>query len=435
MSAQGPARGPVQGVGRRPAAVVTGLGVVAPSGVGLEEHWATVRDNAVKVSAITSFDASGYGVHVAGQVPGFVPTDFVDERLLVQTDRWTWMSLAATAMALDDAEYDPADHDPYGTSVALAAGSGGNAFGQKEMTGLYGRGPKAVTAYQSIAWFYAASTGQASIKHGTKGPASVLVTEGAGGLDSLGHARRVIRRGTPTVLAGGTEAGLSPYALACQSVGGSFSPGSDARSAYRPFSATADGYVPGEGGAVLVVEDADAARRRGAPQVYGEIAGYAATHDASSTTAPSEDPAQYARAVRLALADAGVGVDDVDLVIADAAGVASLDEAESRALGDAFAARVTDVPVAAPAGLVGRLSVGGSALAAATALLCLRDGVVPAVGNLQDPDPVHAARGLELVAHPRRADVDVVLVCARGLGGFNSAMVLRRHAPLEEDDS
>lgn len=420
------------GADRRAVAVVTGLGVVAPSGVGAAAHWATVRDNAVRVAPVAGFDPSSYGVRVAGQVPGFVPADFVDERLMVQTDRWTWMSLAATAMALDDAAYDPADHDAYETSVALAAGSGGNAFGQKEMTGLYGRGPKAVTAYQSIAWFYAASTGQASIKHGTKGPASVLVTEGAGGLDSLGHARRVIRRGTPTVLAGGTEAGLSPYALACQSVGGTLSPGADADSAYRPFSRSADGHVPGEGGAVLVVEDAEAARRRGAPQVYGEVAGYASTHDAISTTAPGEDPTQYARAMRLALADAGVDVDSVDLVIADAAGVPVQDEAESRALAEVFVDRATDVPVAAPSGLVGRLSVGGSALAVATALLCIRDGVVPAVGNLRDPDPAHAARGLELVAAPRRADVNTVLVCARGLGGFNSAMVLRRHVPEQE---
>ena len=423
------------GAAGRPVAVVTGLGVVAPSGVGAEAHWSTVRDNTVRVAPVAGFDASSYGVHVAGQVPGFVPADFVDERLMVQTDRWTWMSLAATAMALDDAAYDPAEHDAYETSVALAAGSGGNAFGQKEMTGLYGRGPKAVTAYQSIAWFYAASTGQASIKHGTKGPASVLVTEGAGGLDSLGHARRVIRRGTPTVLAGGTEAGLSPYALACQSVGGTLSPGTEAASAYRPFSRTADGHVPGEGGAVLVVEDAEAARRRGAPQVYGEVAGYAATHDAVSTTAPGDDPSQYARAMRLALADAGVDVDSVDLVIADAAGVRVQDEAESRALAEVFSERATDVPVAAPSGLVGRLSVGGSALAVATALLCIRDGVVPAVGNLHDPDPAHAVRGLELVATPRRADVDTVLVCARGLGGFNSAMVLRRHAPVGQEAS
>ena len=405
-------------------AVVTGLGVVAPSGVGAEEHWACVRANEVRVAPLSAFDSSSYGVTLAGQVPGFTPDEHVEPRLQVQTDRWTWMSLAATAMALGDARYDPAEHDPYATSVALAASSGGNEFGQREMTGLYGRGPQAVTAYQSIAWFYAASTGQASIKHGTKGPASVLVTEGAGGLDSLGHARRVVRRGTPTVLAGGTEASLSPYALACQSVGRQLTSARTAAQGYKPFDATANGYAPGEGGAVLVVEDAEQALERGAPQVYGEIAGYAATHDAASPSDPLGDPVQYARAIRRAMDDAGVGPDDVDFVLADGAGVPELDAAESEALRTAFAGRRAPVPVAAPQGLVGRLSVGGSALAVATAMLAIRDGVVPAVGNL-DRAAEHA-HGLDLVTEPRDTAVRTVLVAARGLGGFNSAMVLRR---------
>ncbi|WP_432482222.1 beta-ketoacyl synthase N-terminal-like domain-containing protein [Kineococcus esterisolvens] len=405
-------------------AVVTGLGVVAPSGVGAEQHWACVRANELRVSPLDTFDSSPYGVTLAGRVPGFSADEHVEARLQVQTDRWTWMSLAATAMALGDAAYDPAEHDPYATSVALAASSGGNEFGQREMTGLYGRGPQAVTAYQSIAWFYAASTGQASIKHGTKGPASVLVTEAAGGLDSLGHARRVVRRGTPAVLAGGTEASLSPYALACQSVSGRLTPAREPRRGYKPFDAAAGGYVPGEGGAVLVVEDAEQALGRGAPRVHGEIAGYAATHDASSPSDPLSDPGQYARAMRLAMRDAGVGPDDVDFVIADAAGVPELDVAEAEALRTAFAGRRAPVPVSAPQGLVGRLSVGGSALAVATALLAIRDGVVPAVGNLDEPSA--EAHGLDLVAAPRQAPVGTVLVVARGLGGFNSAMVLRR---------
>ncbi|SDQ09800.1 beta-ketoacyl synthase N-terminal-like domain-containing protein [Quadrisphaera sp. DSM 44207] len=407
-------------------AVVTGLGVIAPSGIGTQEHWATVRAGQVRVRPVEGWDTTTCGVTLGGQVDGFKPEDHVDERLLVQTDRWTWMSLAASRMALADAAYDPAEHDPYATSVALAAGSGGNEFGQREMTGLYGRGPKAVTTYQSIAWFYAASTGQASIWHGTKGPASVLVSEGAGGLDSIGHARRVVRRGTPTVLAGGTEAGLSPYALACQAVGGRLTPGTTAAEGYRPFDVRADGYAPGEGGAVLVVEDAAAALERGAPQVYGEVAGYAATHDAESVTAPATDSRQLARAMGRALADAGVTPDDVDLVIADAAGVPALDAVEVRALQEVFGARTTPVPVAAPQGLVGRLSVGGSALSAATALLSIRDGVLPAVGNLHEPVP---AAGLELVREAREGRVEVVLVNARGLGGFNSSMVLRRWVP------
>ena len=173
-------------------AVVTGIGVVAPSGLTAEEHWRSTLAGELHVRR--------EGDHLVGQVPGFTAEGSVNSRLIIQTDRWTWMSLAATRMALDDAKYDPAAHDPYATSVVLASGSGGNEFGQREIQALWSQGRRAVTAYQSIAWFYAASVGQTSILHGTKGPNSVLVSEGAGGLDSLGAARRIIRRGTPAAI-------------------------------------------------------------------------------------------------------------------------------------------------------------------------------------------------------------------------------------------
>ena len=264
-------------------AVITGIGVVAPSGIGLDAHWSSLLAGELAVRRIEAFDPALYATTIAGQVDGFDVTEHVDGRLVVQTDRWTWMSLAATQMALDDASYDPAAYDPFDTSVALAAGSGGNAFGQKEMTGLYKSGPRAVGAYQSIAWFYAASTGQSSIRHGTKGPASVLVTDGAG--------------------------------------------------------------------------------------------------------------------------------------------VRASDAVEAAALREVFGAG--QVAVTAPQGLVGRLNVGGAALSVATALLAIRENVVPPVGNLDGPGPAY---GLDLVTTPRETPVDVVLVNARGFGGFNSSMVLKRVA-------
>lgn len=402
---------------------ITGIGVVAPSGIGADQHWRTLLAGELKVRRISAFDPTRYSTTIAGQVDGFEITDHVDERLVVQTDRWTWMSLAATQMTLDDARYNPADHSPYATSVALAAGSGGNEFGQREMTGLYQGGPKAVGAYQSIAWFYAASTGQSSIRHGTKGPASVLVTEGAGGLDSLGHARRVVRRGTTAVIAGGTEAPLSPYALTCYGTSGRLTTAVDPRGGYKPFDVQANGYAPGEGGAVLLVEDFHTAVQRGSPQFYGEIAGYAATHDAFHPNNPAPDARQTARAMSLAIADAGLTPDEIDLVIADAAGVPELDALEATALHLVFGHRTSSVPVTAPQGFVGRLNAGGSALSVATALLAMREGVVPPVGNLDHPDPSY---GLDLVRVPRERTLNAVLVNARGFGGFNSSMVLRR---------
>jgi minimal PKS chain-length factor (CLF/KS beta) len=405
-------------------AVVSGIGIVAPGGVGTELFWASLRAGELQVRPIDRFDARPYGTTLAGQVADFDPTAHVDPRLLIQTDRWTWLSLAALKMALEDGQFDPGIRNPYATSVALSAGSGGNEFGQREIQSLWSNGPRTVTAYQSIAWFYAASTGQASIRHGTKGPATVLVSEGAGGLDSVGYARRIIRRGTAAVLAGGTEAPLSPYALACQSTNGRMTTAQHPRDGYKPFDHRANGYAPGEGGAVLLVEDLDAARERGVPQVYGEIIGYAATHDAHHHQDPAPEAQQYARAMQHALVDAGVTPDDVDLVIADGAGSRQLDDLEVSALTTVFGARAVPVPVTAPHGFVGRLCAGGSALNVATALLAMRDRVAPAVGNLDDPIP---APGLDLVTQSRKLPIDVAIVNARGFGGFNSCMVLQRY--------
>jgi minimal PKS chain-length factor (CLF/KS beta) len=404
-------------------AVVTGLGIVAPGGLCAEDYWQSLLAGELQVRPIDRWDARSYGATLAGHVDGFDAAHHIDERLMIQTDRWTWMSLAATQMALDDAAYDPAAYDPYATSVALSAASGGNEFGQREIQSLWSKGPRMVTAYQSIAWFYAASTGQASIRHGTKGPATVLVSEGAGGLDSIGYARRIIRRGTKAVVAGGTEAGISPYAWACQSTNGRMTTRHNPRHGYKPFDQRANGYAPGEGGAVVLLEDLTAARERHAPQVYTEIVGYAATHDAYHHEDPAPNAQQYVRAMRRALDDAGLTPMDIDLVVADGAGTLALDALEVAALREVFGVRTRRVPVTAPQGFVGRLNAGGSALNVATAMLAVRDSVAPAVGNLDDPVP---AAGLDFIRVPRQMPINVVMVNARGFGGFNSSLVLRR---------
>ena len=402
--------------------LVTGIGVVAPTGVGVEEHWSSLVRGEPAIRPIEGFDPGRYGSTLGGQVRGFVPEDHVDPRLMVQTDRWSWMSLAAATLAAADAGYD-APEDAYATSVFLASGSGGNEFSQHEIQGLWAKGPRSVGAYQSIAWFYAASTGQVSIRDGYKGPSGVVVSEGAGGLDSIGWARRVVRRGTPAVLVGGTEAGLCPYALLCQATSGRLSGATRPEDAYKPFDRRANGHVVGEGGAILLVEEPGAARARGARQVWGEVVGYGATHDAYHHEDAPPDARQYARAIRLSLADAGIGPDDVDLVLADGAGSPELDALELAALGDVFGGRSTPVPVTAPSSWTGRLMAGGSALAVATALLAMRDGIVPGTAHLDDPVD---APGVDLVQAGRVAELRTVVVLARGAGGFNSSLVLRR---------
>jgi 3-oxoacyl-(acyl-carrier-protein) synthase len=404
-------------------AVVTGLGVVAPTGIGLDAWWEATKQGSCAIRRITRFDPSKYAATLAGEVDGFEATDYIDQRLVVQTDRWTWMALAATQMALEDASFDPAAHDPFRMSVITASSSGGNEFGQKEIQNLWGKGPIFVGAYQSIAWFYAASTGQISIRYGMKGPCGVVVSEGAGGLEALWHSRRTIRRGIDLVVSGGTEAPIGPYALTCQLQNGLLSESADPAAAYRPFDVRANGYVPGEGGAILIVEELEHARARGA-RVYGEILGYAATTDASHPKRVSDDGGLLARAMTLALRRAGVAPDEVDAVFADAAGTPAGDAAEAAAIKETFGSRA--VPVTAPKTMVGRLYAGGAPLDVAAALLAMRDGVLPPTVNVEEP----IDGSLDLVlGRAREAALRTVLVNARGYGGFNAALVLRGGPP------
>jgi minimal PKS chain-length factor (CLF/KS beta) len=404
-------------------AVITGVGVVAPNGIGTEKWWTATTAGTSGIARITSFDPGKYATQLAGQVQDFDPNDWIERRLQVQTDRWTHMALAATQMALDDANFDPAQFDEWSTSAITASSSGGNEFGQKEIQALWGKGPKFVGAYQSIAWFYAATTGQISIRHGLKGPCGVVIAEGAGGLEALQHSRRTIRRGVDSVVSGGLEAPVGPYALTCQMANGYLSSAGDPSDAYRPFDERANGYVPGEGGAILLVESEQRARERGAPQVYAQIAGYGATHDAYHWGKPAPDGSQFARAMTVALQDAGASPDEVDAVFADGFGVPEFDAAEVAAIRATFGDRATKVPVTAPKSMVGRLYAGGASLDAAAAVLAMRAGVIPPTVNLDRP-----ADGFDLdfVTSAREAKLAVVVVAARGYGGFNGALVLRR---------
>ncbi|MFI9028048.1 ketosynthase chain-length factor [Streptomyces sp. NPDC053560] len=401
--------------GHRDTAVVTGLGVVAPTGIGARRHWESVLAGKSGLGRITRFDPAGYPVRVAGEVPGFEAGGRVPGRLVPQTDRFTHFALAAAEEALDDAAVDPRALPEYAMAVVTASSSGGTEFGQREMERLYQQGPQWVGAYQSIAWFYAATTGQVSIRHGMRGPCGVLCCEQAGGLDALGQSRRLLDTGSELVLSGGTDASLSPYGLAAQTMTGELSTEDDPACAYLPFDAAASGFVPGEGGALLVVETAASARARGAEH-YGELLGYAAGFD---PPADSGRPPVLASVIRRALADARLGPEHIGAVFADASGVPERDRAEARALNEVFG---TDgVPVAAPKALTGRL-YGGAALDVATALLALSAGVVPHTPGLDRAAPEYA---IDLVVdRPRRIGPRTALVLARGHGGFTSALVV-----------
>nr|APD71915.1 type II polyketide synthase 2 [Streptomyces sp.] len=402
---------------RASTAVVTGLGVAAPNGLGTEEWWAATLRGESGIRPLTRFDAGRYPVRLAGEVPGFVDEEHVSSRLLPQTDRVTRLSLAAAAEALADAGVDPAGLPEYAAGVVTASSAGGFEFGQRELQALWSKGGSHVSAYQSFAWFYAVNSGQISIKHELRGASGVLVSEQAGGLDAVAHARRQLRKGARLVVTGGLESAVCPWGWAAHLATGELSTREDPARAYVPFDEDAAGHVVGEGGALLVLEDADFARERGA-RTYGTVAGCAATFD----PAPGRGAPRLADAARLALADAGVTPADVDVVFADAAGGRAADRAEAEALTGLFGPY--GVPVTAPKTMTGRLSAGGSSLDLAAALLALRDQVVPPTTNVAR---LAADCPLDLVTGSPRTGVTLrtALVLARGRGGFNSATVVR----------
>ncbi|MFI2374641.1 ketosynthase chain-length factor [Streptomyces sp. NPDC018964] len=405
---------------RRPGrAAVTGIGVVAPNGLRTDAYWKSVREGLSVLDLISREGCDHLPLRVAGEVRAFDPSAIIEDRFLVQTDRFSHFAMAAAALALDDAGLGGEPADPFSVGVVTAAGSGGGEFGQRELQKLWGKGPKFVGPYQSIAWFYAASTGQISIRGGLKGPCGVVASDEAGGLDCLAHASRAVGRGTDVMVVGATEAPLAPYSMVCQLGYPELSTLDDPARAYRPFTEKACGFVPAEGGALLVVEDEQRARDRGVP-VRAVVAGHAATFTGASRWAESREG--LARAIRGALDEAGCAPEEIDVVFADAMGVPAADRAEALAIADALGAHGTRVPVTAPKTGFGRAHCAAPVLDTVAAVLALEHGQVPPTPNVFD-----ICHDLDLVmSRARPAELRTALVLSRGLMGSNAALVVRR---------
>ncbi|MFF2171890.1 beta-ketoacyl synthase N-terminal-like domain-containing protein [[Kitasatospora] papulosa] len=406
---------------RRGTALVTGLDVRAANGDGTEEFWRSLLEGRGGIGPITRFDASGYPSRLAGEIARD-PGEDLPGRLLPQTDRVTQLALACAAEVLRDSGLDPAGAPEYGIGVVTANAAGGFEFGQRELENLWAKGPLYVSAYQSFAWFYAVNTGQISIRHGLRGPSGVLVTGQSGGLDAVGHARRMLRKGTPAVLTGAMESALCPWGYVAELTGGRLSTADRSDDACLPFGERAAGHVVAEGGALLMLEDAASAHARGGIRPYGEVAGYAACFDPPPGSGRPTGPA---RAARAALADAGVEPADIGAVFAEGAAVPDLDAQEAGAIAEVFGPDA--VPVTAITSRTGRPGAGASALDLAAALLAVRDGLIPPTA---DVGRVPASYRIDLVTgRPRPMAGDAALVLARGHGGFNSAVVVRRCGP------
>ncbi|MBW2651596.1 MAG: beta-ketoacyl-[acyl-carrier-protein] synthase family protein, partial [Deltaproteobacteria bacterium] len=317
--------------------VITGLGIVAPSGIGKAAFWDGMKEGTSFISPISKFDASRYPSRIAGEVRELkIPNSF-SKRLLKKLDRFSHLALVAADLALKDGNVELADENLNRVGVFMGNALGGWEYAETELRDLYVEGLDGVSPYQATAWFPAAPQGQISIYYGIKGYSKTVISDRASSLMALGYAARTIKKGNADlILAGGTEAPITPYALLCCNTNGSLSiRNEEASSAYRPFDGTRDGFVIGEGAGIVVLEEMEHALERGA-HIYGEVAGYSTNCDGYHRIDFDPKGDQLAVAIKTALHKSEVSTGEVDYISADGDATANGDRSETRAVKKVF---------------------------------------------------------------------------------------------------
>jgi len=403
---------------------ITGSGIVAPSGIGKRQFWANIKSGRPFVKAITRFDASLYPSRVAGQIDDLEKYSHVSERLLKKIDVFSHMALIASEMALQDAGIDIKNEDPNLVGIFLGNALGGWLYAETELRDLYIEGREGVSPYMASAWFPAAPQGQVSIYYGIKGFSKTVVSDRASSLMALGYARTTLAKNKLNlILAGGMEAPVTPYALLCCNTYGSLSKSNERpESAYRPFDKKRSGFVIGEGAGIVVMEDLGHAQARNAA-IAGYICGFGTTCDGKDRIHPDSDGKQLARAITIALADAGAMPEEIDYISLDGLAVDEWDNTEVAAIKGVFGKKAKDIPLSCPKSMFGNLLGASGAVDLIITLLSMEHELVPPTINLDEPFYC----GLNFVtgkALPHK--IKKALIISRGRGGINSALVVEK---------
>ena len=409
---------------------ITGLGLVTPIGIGRDRFWSGLQAGRSPVRRIDRFDPSAFRSQVAAQVDDFEPTDFMDAKSASRTDRFSQFGLAAGRLAMEDAGFatgGPTGPQPERVAVYTGSAIGGAAFAESQHERYLERGIRSVSPTLALAVFIGAAPANIGITLGLHGPILANGNSCAAGSVALGEAFHLIRDGkADAALAGGIEVPLSPLAFGAFDLIRALAPGhnSDPEQASRPFDRSRDGFVMGEAAAMLLLEEAEMAERRGATP-YAEVAGFAATSDAFHMVQPRPDGRQAARAARLALADAGVKATELDYVNAHASSTPLGDATEARALALALGETARHVPVSGTKAYYGHPLGASGAIEAAICALAISRGWVPGTVNLVEPDPEIAESLPCLLREPLEGRFKTVLSTSFGFGGLNAALVLR----------
>ena len=406
--------------------VVTGMGVVSPVGLDLNTTWESLIAGRSGVDYITRFDTEGFDTRFAAELKRFEPTDYIGRKEARRMDRFTQMAVVASMEAVEHAalQIDPTNQDDIG--VLVGSGIGGLLTLSEQISVLKEKGPDRVSPFLVPMMITDMASGQISILLGARGPNFCPTSACSSGSDAIGTAYEIIKRGDAiAMLAGGSEAVITPIGVAGFNANRAISTRNDApQQASRPFDSERDGFVLGEGAAVLVLEDLSFAQERGA-QILAEVIGYGASSDAFHITQPSEDGEGAVRAMKMAIKKAGLAPDEVDYINAHGTSTPLNDRVETVAIKAVFGDHAYKIPISSTKSMTGHLVGAAGAIEAAICIMTIQHGIIPPTINLTNPDPDCDLDYVPNVA--RRARVNTALSNSFGFGGHNSVLVFRRY--------
>jgi 3-oxoacyl-[acyl-carrier-protein] synthase II len=404
--------------------------MITPNGHTSKATWEALVAGRSGIAPITLFDPAQFDSRIAAEVKQFDPCEYMDRKAARRSDRFSQFAFVAADEALAQSGFEINEGNDQGVAVVVGTAIGGITTLSEEFAVLHGKGPGRISPFLVPMMLPDMASGQLSIRLGAKGVNYCLVSACASGADSIGEAANMIRRGEAEfALAGGSEAAIAPIAMAGFSAAKTLSRYNDApETASRPFDKERDGFVMGEGAAILAIESEDHARARGAA-ILAELAGYGATSDAFHVTQPDENGAGAARAMTLAMERAGVQPDEVDYINAHGTSTPLNDTYETRAIKRAFGEFAGAIPISSTKSMTGHLLGAAGAVEAGACIMALQYGAIPPTINYTVPDEECDLDYVPNVA--RNAPLEVVMTNSLGFGGHNASLVFRRYREAE----
>ncbi|OGB87699.1 beta-ketoacyl-[acyl-carrier-protein] synthase II [candidate division WOR-1 bacterium RIFCSPLOWO2_02_FULL_46_20] len=407
--------------------VVTGLGVVSPLGIGQEAFWNSLSAGKSGIDKITLFDASAHSSKIAGEVKGFNPADYLDKKEARRLVRFIQFAIAGSQLALKDSNLTISDNNAADIGVLIGSGIGGLEILEQQARVLLEKGPDKVSPFTVPYMIADMASGYVSINTGAKGPNSCVVTACATGTHAVGDAYKLIQHGTvKAMIAGGTEASITPLGVAAFCAARALSTRNDEpQRASRPFDKNRDGFVIGEGCGIVILEELESAKVRGA-KIHAEIIGYGMSGDANHITAPAPGGEGAVRAIQAALKDADIPPDKIDYINAHGTSTMLNDKYETMALKLVFGKRAKKIPISSNKSMQGHLLGATGAVEIIATILSINNSIIPPTINYETPDP---ECDLDYVPNQaRKQSLEIAMSNSFGFGGHNAILIVKKYS-------